>query len=485
MENPVRMMIAVWAFFALVGSIIGVLVWRTRRIYAGCARWAIANVLFALSLLLYALQPSIPDSIGVVGANAILAVAAILSLEATREYCGLRPRFFPVYAGGVFAVLAVAYLDYAVRNINGRIFVMSAFMAVVAIICSITLLQEWRARHGLGVVVEGGLFATSAVLLMARAIYYFFAPALTDFFAPSRVNGALFVGCASLIACCSIGWKKMIDEQMLLDLKEAETRTVRANSEALEAAERANSMAQQAAAADAARSEFLETVNHEIRNPLGIVVAATELLLDTGLTQEQQECALSVSTGAETALKVSDDLLDLSKIEAGRMVIESSAFDLRSVIEEATIACERVAKRKHIDLVVAYPGGIPQRFRGDANKIRQVVTNLVGTALRFTYSGHVQVAVACEERGAHYAQMRVSVTDSGIGIPQETIGSLLERSSHGPVWASKIQGGAGIGLVVSKKMIELMGGRLHMESQVGKGSKVWLTLPLAVEGASE
>jgi signal transduction histidine kinase len=112
------------------------------------------------------------------------------------------------------------------------------------------------------------------------------------------------------------------------------------------------------------------------------------------------------------------------------------------------------------------------------------MSNLVWNAVRFTSSGQVVVSVACEVRDAHHAEMRVSVTDSGMGFSQETIRSLFEKSSHGPVWASKIRGGAGIGLIVSKKVIELMGGWLHVESQVGQGSKFCFTLPLAVEDTS-
>jgi len=279
-----------------------------------------------------------------------------------------------------------------------------------------------------------------------------------------------------------MGWKELTEERVLMDLKEeANARTARANHEVAEAIQRANSMAQRAAAADAAKSEFVQTVNREIRDPLGSVMAATELLLDTDLTPQQQECAETVRSGAETLLKVNDDYLDLSNLDAGGVAIESSVFDLRSVIEDAAKTYAHLAKGKQTDLVVAYPTGIPSRFCGDVGKIRQVMMNLVGNAVRFTSSGQVAIAVACDAKGADHAQMRVSVTDNGIGMPPETIGSLFERSSQGPFWASRIHGGAGVGLVVSKKVVELMGGRLHVESHVGEGSKFWFTLPLSVE----
>jgi signal transduction histidine kinase len=347
-----------------------------------------------------------PDSISALGANAALAAAAILLLEATREYCGLRPWVLGTYAGGILAVLGVAYFRYVVRNLNGSIVTMSAFMGAVAILSARTLLQEWRARRRMSAAVSVVMFAMSAVLLMTRAIYFLLAPPLADVLAPTLINGAFFVGCALSIACCSIGWIQLTHERVPMDLKEAQSRVAIVNREVAEARQRAS-------AADASRSAFLETVNHEIRNPLGGVMAATDLLLDTELTREQQECALAVRMEAETLLKVNENLVDLSEIEAGRVAIESVAFDLRGVIEEAAEIYAHVARNKDIDLVVDYAAGIPRRFYGDSGKIRQVLMNLVWNAVRFTSSGQVVVAVECEVREAHHPQMRVSVTDRG------------------------------------------------------------------------
>jgi signal transduction histidine kinase len=337
----------------------------------------------------------------------------------------------------------------------------------------------------MGVAIGGGIFAMSAVLLLARAIYFLFAPPLTDLFAPSRVNAAFFLACAFSIACCSIGWIQLTHERVQMDLKDAESSSARSNREVAEATELAHSMAQRAAAADAARRELLETVNHEIRNPLGGLVAATDLLLDANLTLEQQECALAVRAGAERLLQVHQELLVLSEIKAGRAMTELSAFDLRSVIEHAVKTYAHDAKRKQIDLKVAYPAEVSHLFRGDAARIRQVMMNLMGNAVRFTSSGQVLVAVACEGRGGHHAQVRVSVTYSGIRIPPERTGSEFEKPSQLLPWSSRIHGGSSMGLGVSREAIELMGGRLHVESQAGRGSKFWFTLLLLVEDAPQ
>jgi hypothetical protein len=263
METPVQMMMAVASCFALALSLVGALVWRMRRPYAGSGRKCAANLFFALGLLLFTLRPAMPDWIGVVAANVVLAAAAILSLEATREYGGLRPQFSPAYAGGALAILTVVYFDYVEKNINARIFAMSAFMGVVAVLCSVTLLRERPAKRTLGVAISGGTFAISAVLLIARAICFLFAPPLTDLFAPSGVNIAFLVACGLSIACCSIGWEEVTGEWVLMDLKEAERRVIRANRETAEAREREISAVPRAAAAAAATSGFLETMHQE------------------------------------------------------------------------------------------------------------------------------------------------------------------------------------------------------------------------------
>lgn len=167
---------------------------------------------------------------------------------------------------------------------------MSTFMGVVAFLSSVTLLQEWRVRRRMVVAVSVALFAMSAAILIARAIYFLFAPPLADFFVSSQRS-----------AFCRL---RVVDRVLLRLVDSADPR--------------AGAMAQQAAAADAAKSEFVETMNLEIRNPLGGVMAATELLLETDLTLEQQDYALAVRTEAETLLKVNGELLDLSRIETGQ-----------------------------------------------------------------------------------------------------------------------------------------------------------------------
>ena len=263
-------------------------------------------------------------------------------------------------------------------------------------------------------------------------------------------------------------WKTFLAEKEKSDQYAEESKRLNSQlEEALKEAEKANAI----------KSDFIATVSHEIRTPLNGIVGMSTLIEETKLDAEQLEYVHLIQLSTNTLLSIINDILDFSKLESGKFSIESIPFDLRQIINELSILYKEKTKNKKLKFLLNIQEGLETKIIGDATRLRQILINLIGNAIKFTTKGYVKLTVKAEKIGPNFSMYHFQVEDTGIGIDEEKLETIFDRFTQADSSTTRKFGGTGLGLAITKELVRLMDGEIYVISKAGKGTTFNVNIP--------
>jgi signal transduction histidine kinase len=468
--------------------------WQDQGIFHAASLWTIISAVLASILALTAVDIARPMLIGWVSIHVLLAVAALvlsaMTKRATPKWFQLRPAhaivFLSVTAWG-FGVLLLSVDGTAEQNVP--IYLVASGLACA----SIWLLQS-----------EALLMAAAQVCLLLPMLYrllitgqkigvvtalLFSVLVIANAFISRRVAlsqadafGAAGTGptgtgptgadfAPARTDALAQQESQFQTERMAEQLKHELARHQNIEEE-LKAAK------QVAEAASMAKGEFLATMSHEIRTPLNGIIPLLEILRDSKLQPDQRDYLNTAYSSSKQLLNIIDDILDYSKIEANKLELESTGMNLREVLDSVIRLMERPASAKNLRLSAKLDPGVRMAMRGDPTRLRQVLTNLVSNAIKFTEKGGIQVDIQKRSETRTHQELVFAVKDSGVGISVEAQGKLFKAFQQADTSTTRVFGGTGLGLVICQRIVTLMGGQIGVKSEPGKGSVFWFSVPM-------